>query len=91
MSQSPHQSPMPAVAADCVAIAFATQNGPRRHKVKLVLVDKSSGRLMDTHLLSDPFGVSSRLSLRGLGEALFVVGGGSSTKGQRIERLEKMR
>ena len=84
--------PMPAVSADCVAIAYpARKNGGEPgSEAAIVFVDKRAGKKVDTLILGKTFGQSSRLELRGLGEALLVLGKGPS-RGSCLEILERLR
>jgi len=84
--------PRPAVSADCVAIAYQMRraNAGQGSETTIVFLDKQAGRKVDTLLLGGAFSQASRLELRGLGEALFVLGTGSP-RGACLEVLEKLR
>ncbi|NOT31927.1 MAG: PQQ-like beta-propeller repeat protein [Planctomycetes bacterium] len=85
--------PMPAVSADCVAIAYSARRagGLPGSEAMLVFVDKLAGKLVDTRTLDEAFAQTSRLELRGLGAALFVLGKGSTPRGACLDILEKLR
>jgi hypothetical protein len=54
-------------------------------------VDKRAGVKVDTRLLNTAFGQTSRLELRGLGEALFVLGKGDPPRGSCLDILRPLR
>ncbi len=85
--------PMPAVSADCVAIAYQTRDESlaSRAESKLVLVDKRAGKLLGSLVLDEDFGFARTLELRGLGDTLFVSGRSAPPRGLRLEILEKLR
>lgn len=85
--------PMPAVSADCVAIAYqARRSGAGQgSEAALVFLDKRAGKKVDTLILGDAFDQANRLELRGLGEALFVLGKASTPRGACLDILEKLR
>jgi outer membrane protein assembly factor BamB len=85
--------PMPAVSADCVAIAYQVRRtgGVPGSESTVVLVDKHAGKKVDTLVLGPAFASSNRLELRGLGAALFVLGKGSTPRGACLDILEKLR
>jgi outer membrane protein assembly factor BamB/tetratricopeptide (TPR) repeat protein len=88
--------PMPAVAEDCIAIAFQRRRSGRGQRnmdeTSIVFVDKRTGRQQDS-LVLDPrhFGAARKLALHGLGPALFAVALGSSPRGLHLEILESSR
>lgn len=82
--------PMPAVSADCVAIAYPMRRG-QGVETTIVFVDKRAGKKVDTLILGGAFAQTSQLELRGLGEALFVRGKSSSPRGGCLEILERLR
>ncbi len=86
--------PMPAVSADCVALAFQSKGAPgasRGGEWTLVFLDKRAPIPQGRLVLSENFVHARTLELHGLGEALFVVGKGSAARGLRLEILERMR
>lgn len=86
--------PMPAVAEDCIAIAFQKRRGDRRNRdeTSIVFVDKRTGRQQDS-LVLDPrhFASARKIELYGLGPALFAVAMGPSPTGLHLEILESSR
>jgi hypothetical protein len=85
---------LPAVSEELVALAFQSRRGggAPAAEATILLLDKRTGRKVDTLLFDDgPLAQASRLSLRGLGEALFVAGHGSPSKGAGLEILEMHR
>jgi outer membrane protein assembly factor BamB len=89
----PRNLALPAVSEELVALAYQARRpgGAPSAEATIVLLDKRTGRKVDTLLLADPFGQSNRLSLRGLGSALFVTGHGSPTRGAGLSILETHR
>ena len=85
--------PMPAVSKDCVAIAFQSRrNTGQGNAPTIVFVDKLSGKKVDTLDLDiKAFAQVNRLELRGLGEALFVLGKGPTPSRACLDILEKLR
>jgi hypothetical protein len=84
--------PMPVVSADCVAIAYPTRRANGQDaETTIVFVDKRAGKKVDTVSLEGVFAHASRLELRGLGEALFVLGKSSAPRGAGLEILERPR
>ena len=84
--------PMPVVSADCVAIAYPLRRqGSQEGKATIVYVDKRAGKTVDTVDLLGAFAQASQLELRGLGEALFVLGKSSTPRGGCLEILERLR
>jgi len=84
--------PLPAVSADCVAIAFVRKNPDGfKGEARMVFMDRNTGKRQDTILLDPNFSHASVLELRGLGDALFVIGTGSARRGLRMQILEKIR
>jgi hypothetical protein len=84
--------PMPAVAADCVAIAYQVArraNGGGSETV-VDLVDME-GKKIDQRILRGVFDRANRIELRGLGTALFVLGRSPSSSGAGLEILESSR
>lgn len=84
--------PMPAVSADCVAIAYPMRraNG-QGAETTIVFLDKRAGKKVDTRILGGAFAQVGQLELRGLGAALFVLGKSSTPRGGCLEILEKPR
>jgi hypothetical protein len=58
-----------------------------------VFVDKRAGKKLDTTtvILNGAFAQANQLELRGLGEALFVLGRGATPRGGCLEILERQR
>jgi outer membrane protein assembly factor BamB len=88
-----HAIQLPAISEECVALAYVlrNQNSGLRGEARLAFVDRNTGKQLDTVLLDEDFGLAERLELRGLGEALFVVGRGGRSRGWRMQILEKIR
>jgi len=58
----------------------------------IVFVDKRAGKKVDTATPDlDAFALTSQLELRGLGEALFVLGKGTSPRVGCLDILERLR
>lgn len=87
--------PMPAVSADCVAIGYQTRRGGAGQggEAVLVFLDKRAGKKVDTLVFGNDsaFAQANRIELRGLGEALFVLGKASTPRGACLDILEKLR
>jgi hypothetical protein len=84
--------PMPVVSADCVAVAYPMRRG-QGAETTIVFVDKRAGKKLDTTtvILNGAFAQANQLELRGLGEALFVLGRGATPRGGCLEILERQR
>jgi hypothetical protein len=86
--------PLPAVSDGFVALAYQTRRGGASTgaEAAIVFLDKHTGKKVNTLSFHDgPFPHSSRLALRGLGEALFVLGQGAPPRGTGLEILETLR
>jgi hypothetical protein len=73
-----------------VAVAYAVRRS-NGQGVEIVFVDKRAGKKVDTVNLEGAFSQANQLELRGLGEALFVVGKSSAPRGACLEILERLR
>ncbi len=84
--------PMPVVSEDCVAIAYVTRHPTSRgpDEARLEFVDRNTGLQRDRRNLHDDFS-GSDLELRGLGDALFVVGQRPHRTGNRLEIFQEVR
>ncbi|MSR62280.1 MAG: hypothetical protein EXS08_07535 [Planctomycetes bacterium] len=85
--------PLPAVSAECVAIAYQTRRarpGPGSESA-VVFLDKRSGKKLDMLSLAGGLEQANRLELRGLGAALFVLGKGPTQGGTCLDVLEEIR
>ena len=85
--------PMPVVSAECVALAYRTRRagGGSSAVTTVVFLDKKTGKRVDTVSDLPALGSARSLSLRGLGDTLFVLGTGSTPRGTSLEILEEMR
>jgi outer membrane protein assembly factor BamB len=83
--------PMPAVSADCVAIAYPRRTSGGGGETWVVFVDRQAGKKIDTQRLGEKFDQSNRIELRGLGTALFVLGKSPPSRGTCLEILESPR
>jgi hypothetical protein len=84
--------PMPAVSADCVAIAYQVArraNGGGSETI-VDLVDME-GKKVDQRILRGAFDHANRIELHGLGTALFILGRSPSSRGACLEILESSR
>jgi hypothetical protein len=83
---------LPVVSAGCVAIAYpAPRAGGQGVETTIVFLDKHAGKKVDTLILGGAFAQTGQLELRGLGEALFVLGKGATPRGGGLEILERLR
>ncbi|HEX6882222.1 MAG TPA: PQQ-binding-like beta-propeller repeat protein [Planctomycetota bacterium] len=89
----PRNLALPALSEELVALAYQARRagGSPAAEATIVLLDRRTGRKVDTLLLGERFAQSSRLALRGLGDALFVTGQGSPSRGAGLEILETLR
>ncbi len=85
--------PLPAVSENCVAIAYAltSPDSGFAEQAQLVIMDRHTGKRLVTRLIDEEFAKASRLELRGLGDACFIAGRGSATRGWRFQILENHR
>jgi len=83
--------PRPAVSEDTVALAYVEQSSGGRGQPWLAFLDRNTGQSLDTLMLEEDFASSDPLELRGLGEALFLIGGGHRSRGWLMQILEKTR
>jgi len=85
--------PLPAVSAECVAIAYQTRRTRpgASGESAVVFLDKRSGKKLDMTSLKGGLELTNRLELHGLGSALFVLGRGPSPGSSCLDVLEEHR
>lgn len=83
---------MPAVSENCVALAMPLhKSGGSPLETVLLFLDKRAGRKLDLRALGGPLTGARTLELRGLGDALFIVGRSPTGRGTGLEVLETLR
>jgi hypothetical protein len=83
---------MPAVSENCVALALPLhRSGTTPLETMLLFLDKRAGRKLDLRPIGTTLAGARTLELRGLGEALFLVGRSPTGRGTGLEILEAMR
>ena len=76
--------PLPALSDSTVAIAYTTMDrvNSLQRDTHLVLLDRATGRRLDSRLLVPEMGVAEDITLFGRGESLFLLGQNHGPSGQ---------